>query len=439
METIRNYLMMMFASLPNTAEARRARDELWQMMEDKYTELIEEGRTENEAVGTVISEFGNLDELAESLGISELLPVAVPQPAENRRNAGDTERAEREDREAGEKASDSRTDGGKARDREEEAADWRTRAAARRKRVGNLRRERILGFADRVKAWNEERKSSEEARQERRRREAEEARAEARARLYTVNAAEAQDYLNAAGLAAYVRGLAVFLFITSPVFAIFFEGVADSLGGSGWTDLLQFIGIVMLLLFVAAGVALLIYASTLLKPFAHLKPKKSCLDFAAARHVENIRETIRGSRMTQLTVGIVFCIMSVVPVIAVEALGIMHPVFENLGVVLLLVMVGIGVMLIMLSAGRGGACDKLLKLGDRDTLGGNSTRAQREVGFESPTVEAVMSVYWETVTAIYLIYSFLTFQWWNSWLIWPVAAVVRKFIARRYGRKAAED
>ena len=69
MEAIKNYLDSMFANLPNTAEVRRAKDELWQMMEDKYGELIAEGKTENEAVGTVISEFGNLSELAEDLGL----------------------------------------------------------------------------------------------------------------------------------------------------------------------------------------------------------------------------------------------------------------------------------------------------------------------------------------------------------------------------------
>ena len=68
METIRNYLETMFAKLPNTFEVQKAKNELWQMMEDKYTELIREGRTENEAIGIVISEFGNLDELAEDLG-----------------------------------------------------------------------------------------------------------------------------------------------------------------------------------------------------------------------------------------------------------------------------------------------------------------------------------------------------------------------------------
>ena len=71
MNAIKNYLDNMFRNLPNTEEVRRAKSELLQMMEDKYEELISEGKSENEAVGIVISEFGNLDELAESLGITE--------------------------------------------------------------------------------------------------------------------------------------------------------------------------------------------------------------------------------------------------------------------------------------------------------------------------------------------------------------------------------
>ena len=63
METIKNYLETMFSTLPNTYEVQKAKKELAQMMEDKYTELINDGKTDNEAVGIVISEFGNLDEL----------------------------------------------------------------------------------------------------------------------------------------------------------------------------------------------------------------------------------------------------------------------------------------------------------------------------------------------------------------------------------------
>lgn len=73
METIFNYLENMFLQLPKTPEVLRAKQELGNMMEDKFQELIAEGRKENEAVGIVISEFGNLEELAEELGISQVV------------------------------------------------------------------------------------------------------------------------------------------------------------------------------------------------------------------------------------------------------------------------------------------------------------------------------------------------------------------------------
>ena len=81
MDTIKSYLETMFANLPATAEVLKAKDELWGMMEDKYNELINEGKSENEAVGTVISEFGNLDELAETLGLNRQSSA----PVDNRR------------------------------------------------------------------------------------------------------------------------------------------------------------------------------------------------------------------------------------------------------------------------------------------------------------------------------------------------------------------
>lgn len=73
MEAIREYLNNLFMSLPETPEVLRAKAELLEMMEDKYEELIQEGKSEKEAIGTVISEFGNLEELAEELGIDIFL------------------------------------------------------------------------------------------------------------------------------------------------------------------------------------------------------------------------------------------------------------------------------------------------------------------------------------------------------------------------------
>ncbi len=69
MEAIREYLSNLFMSLPETPEVLRAKAALLEIMEDKYEELIKERKTEKEAIGIVISEFGDLHELAGELGI----------------------------------------------------------------------------------------------------------------------------------------------------------------------------------------------------------------------------------------------------------------------------------------------------------------------------------------------------------------------------------
>lgn len=86
MDVIVAYLDTMFSPYPTTPRLVEAKAELRAMMEDAYTELITQGHSENEAVGQVITEFGNLDELAPVLGITTDLggtptPQAGPAPA----------------------------------------------------------------------------------------------------------------------------------------------------------------------------------------------------------------------------------------------------------------------------------------------------------------------------------------------------------------------
>lgn len=73
MEAIRQYLDQLFVQLPPTPQVLKAKQELGQMMEDKYTELIYQGKSHQEAMNQVIAEFGNLDELAQDLGIQNFM------------------------------------------------------------------------------------------------------------------------------------------------------------------------------------------------------------------------------------------------------------------------------------------------------------------------------------------------------------------------------
>lgn len=86
MDTIRSYLDNMFAGLPRTERVQRLRSELFSNMEERYSDLKSQGKTENEAIGIVISEFGNIDELLAELNIQKgdaNLPEATPEQVEN--------------------------------------------------------------------------------------------------------------------------------------------------------------------------------------------------------------------------------------------------------------------------------------------------------------------------------------------------------------------
>ena len=69
METLINYLDAMFAAYPDNETTRKAKGELLVNMEDRYKELLSSGKSQNEPVGEVIAQFGNIEELMDSLNV----------------------------------------------------------------------------------------------------------------------------------------------------------------------------------------------------------------------------------------------------------------------------------------------------------------------------------------------------------------------------------
>lgn len=72
METIINYLNTMFATLPQNGDVLRAKEELSQLMEDKFHALIADDVSEHQAIGRVISEFGDIEDIKETFGLNKL-------------------------------------------------------------------------------------------------------------------------------------------------------------------------------------------------------------------------------------------------------------------------------------------------------------------------------------------------------------------------------
>ncbi|MGX7108828.1 permease prefix domain 1-containing protein [Facklamia miroungae] len=66
MEVIKSYLDSMFSKVESTDETLRLKEEILQNMEDKYHDLRASGLSEHEAIGKVITEFGNIDEIIQA-------------------------------------------------------------------------------------------------------------------------------------------------------------------------------------------------------------------------------------------------------------------------------------------------------------------------------------------------------------------------------------
>ncbi|MCL1823988.1 MAG: permease prefix domain 1-containing protein [Oscillospiraceae bacterium] len=70
MEAIKTYLNNVFAAFPQNEQIIKLKSEMLADMEEKYHALKKEGKSENEAVGNVIANFGSIDEITAELGLT---------------------------------------------------------------------------------------------------------------------------------------------------------------------------------------------------------------------------------------------------------------------------------------------------------------------------------------------------------------------------------
>lgn len=71
METLKTYLESLFATVPKTPEIEQMKEDLLANMLDRYQELKDAGKSEAEAIGQAISEFGSIDELLEEVDLRQ--------------------------------------------------------------------------------------------------------------------------------------------------------------------------------------------------------------------------------------------------------------------------------------------------------------------------------------------------------------------------------
>ena len=226
-----------------------------------------------------------------------------------------------------------------------------------------------------------------------------------------VTHAEAESYVSLVKRLSWRIAAGVALCILSPVALV--QLAAFSEAGYLGEGLAAGLGLLVLFLFVGAALALFIPSGMRLSPYEYLENEPFDADEGAVKMAQREQEAYARTHRTLVTVGIVLMPLGVAPFVVSACLQL-REIWVVSCVSLLLAVVALGVFLIVRVCYVGGAYQKILQTGE--------FAAQNKA--KNKLVEAVSSIYWCAVTALYLALSFLTDAWHITWIIWVVAAVL---------------
>lgn len=240
--------------------------------------------------------------------------------------------------------------------------------------------------------------------------------AESDAPLRRVTMEQAADYLALRQAAAPKLALATLLCVLSPVALLLLAALSDRPGAALSENAAAGIGLCVLLVLVAVAVAVFITCAAQVKAYAFLETEPFETAYGVTGMVRERRAAAAPEHTRGKVVGTVLCILSAVPLFIAVCLD--GPDLLYVGAVcLLLVLAGVGSALFVYGGVYQAAMDRLLEEGDY-------VRPRKR---QNGVVGAISSIYWLTVTAAYLLWTFG--PWWDAqpqdtWILWAVAGVL---------------
>ena len=246
--------------------------------------------------------------------------------------------------------------------------------------------------------------------------------------LRRVTMEQAARYLALRKACAPKIALAVAMCIVSPVVIIFLSAMADAGLGGISENLAAGLGVSVILVLVAIAVGMFLSCGAKTKEFDFLEKEPFETEYGVSGMVRERRKAYEPTASRCTILGVVLCILAVVPLMLgvglassdVAALLVRvapADVYAAAAVDALLLLVACGVGVLVWSGTYTGAMDQLLEEGDY-------TRKKKA---RSGVMSTVSLIYWLSVTAIFLFYTFGpkgNGQPQYSWFIWAVGGVL---------------
>lgn len=231
--------------------------------------------------------------------------------------------------------------------------------------------------------------------------------------LRSVSLEEANTYMDLVKECAPKFATAISALVMCPIPLLLLGGMAETWPQKFSEDIFGGIGLVVLLAIVIASVIPIILNSMRLSKYEYLEKEEISLLYGVKGVVEKRKEDFEDTYRKAIATGVGLCIFAVIPLIFAMAISVSDMVAACF-VCLLLVFVSCGVFLFV---SRGLIHESFIKLLQE----GDFTPEKKANG---KVIEKIAGVYWCIVTAIYLLWSFLTNDWGYTWLVWPVAGVL---------------
>ena len=233
--------------------------------------------------------------------------------------------------------------------------------------------------------------------------------------LRRVSMEEASAYLALRREAAPKMALGTLLCVWSPVTLIGLSFVSEAGRFPMTQNAAAGLGLCVLLILVAIGVALFLSCGRGTRDFAFLETEPFETEYGVSGMVKERRRAGEDRIRRLNTVAAMFCILAALPLFAAVFWGAAAAYI--LGACLTIVLAGIGAALFAYTGTETAAMEKLLEDGDY-------TRARKR---GSSLRGAVSVIYWLTATAVFLFYTFGprgNGQPQYSWFIWAIAGVL---------------
>lgn len=237
-----------------------------------------------------------------------------------------------------------------------------------------------------------------------------------------VTAEEAYEFLDFRESIAPKFAMGVSLCVLSPVFLVVMAGAAEYGVINASEDRLAMLGVMILLAIVAIAVSVFfVPAGIASSKYEYMEKEPLRLPPELTEALSRERDEYRPVFSRSIAVGVSLSVLSVLPMFAAGFIFDPEEGFHFVASVgILLAMVSVAVNIFVKAGMKWESYQKLLEEGEY-------TRPRKDKVFE-----AISSIYWLSVTAIYLIYSFVSVNWHISWLIWPVAGVIFAIINAVY-------